>query len=217
MILRSPEWHCLSFYLTPVEMKRLLDESSASSRSDFERVRSTATLNMFLHMPDLLMHNPGSLRFVFEQLVRMGYFPDYDHSQFTNSKFGFLENQQWVEWDIPSIAHARAFWDAMLKPLKQESAVSIQNVLRVVVSCLPGLKMECQTCRWLIPENSMHSQITCIHCYALEKKTHAGAQYQPRRSNRRTRKAQNNRFVLVSSKTYGKHDEKGRKSRILCR
>ncbi len=158
MYLQSIHWYALSFYLTPKQIGKLLTYSSNQSQSDFKRVQTQVIQNMF---KNISMKPIGiSTQTMFESLTIQGYLPIPNKY----AKFGYICNNRWVEWDIPSIEDTRRYWDKMLLNIKTDQRDSIVQELQALIYHLPNDKTQCDKCLWFISENSMYDDQKCIYC-----------------------------------------------------
>jgi hypothetical protein len=84
----------------------------------------------------------------------------------SNDRFGYIHNNQWNEWRIPSVETIRKYWDSLVAGTK--TASSLDPLFDQLLAFLPGNKMTCFACRWKhIPETAMYNRSLCCACTQL--------------------------------------------------
>lgn len=160
MELQVVDWYALSFYLNPKEIGKVLTYSSIQSQCNFKKVQTQVILNLFKHIST---QHYRSTREMFESLTIQGYLPE-PVKHISNSKFGYICNDVWNEWEMPSIECIRQYWDQMLLNVKSDQREYLTTILQTLIAYLPNEKRKCDKCSWLVSENAMHDDQICIYC-----------------------------------------------------
>ena len=182
-MLKSCEWESLSAFLHPNEIHRLLQISSKQSRLDFERVRTTVIKKLFNNIAIYvaLKSQTQTTQEIFEWLTVCGYLPNAEVG-YNNGNFGYLgfdlncvenniansydsKNTMWIEWKVANIQRMRQFWDDVLSRIKTQERANVIDNFKELVNFLPGEKVQCLECNWMIPMNSMQNKQKCIYCF----------------------------------------------------
>jgi hypothetical protein len=161
MYLQEVHWYALSLYLNPKELGRILTYSPIQSQFDFKKVQTQVILNLFKDISS--KPNRMSIRHAFESLTLQGYLP-IPPKGVSNSKFGYICNNLWYEWEMPSVEITRCYWDQMLLNVKTDQRSFLVEELQRLLCHLPNEKTKCDKCQWYVSENSMHDDQICIYC-----------------------------------------------------
>jgi hypothetical protein len=156
------QWFAISFYLTPHQLVKLLLNCDDQSRCNFMRVKTQIMKNIVKLIPMYINQN-SNIELIFEHLTNDGYFPKHLDG-YNNTQFGYLKNGQWFEWNLISISEIRRHWHNILQNLKTNVKDEIWLELQKLILMFPGDKVVCDSCSWLIPLNSMHSDFICCYC-----------------------------------------------------
>ncbi len=163
------QWFAISLFLTPHQLVKVLINCDDQSRLNFVRVKTQVLTNLIKLLPCYIKQDV-KVESIFQVLLHDGYLPNIV-TGYNNSQFGYIDNNKWIEWNVACISDIRKHWDCILTNVKKDAKCNILQELQKLIVMLPGNKIICTNCLWLVPQNSMHSEYLCCYCVDnLEKK-----------------------------------------------
>lgn len=104
-------------------------------------------------------------------LVESGFVPPkISPHRVTNDRFGYVRDNQWIEWNIASVKLMRYHWSNVFR--EQSTAVQkrLREIANAFIRTLPSPAVDCSLCGWACPESEAVFGPTSVHCSYCQSK-----------------------------------------------
>ncbi len=167
------EWSWVGLAKTisgPLTLRRLMLAATPASLEALGRVKGQVMVTVFGRMDRLLEQAKLGPLDTFKRLAREGFLPAVRASVPSSDRFGFVHDDEWVEWPVASVEVIRVYWTSLLAGVSCKQRTLIEPVLQSWLSLLPGDRACCSRCRWALPASAMYrielADSVCNFCHS---------------------------------------------------
>lgn len=167
--LDEHSWLAISFYLTPMSLKKILQTADLYTAESFSRCQTVIMQNIFHTLGKTVgrLRKNHSPQYIFERyLQEHGFIPHINAKTVNNSQYGYIANGEWKEWKAPTVNIMRYYWKMLLRNIAGGRTNSLfQDVLQETVKLLPGEFKMCSRCLWNLPISEFENEDLCTFCH----------------------------------------------------
>lgn len=179
---RDEDWAVDGTQLTPRVMRRMTPERWAH----VPIAKGAMVVHLFEHLARHVRQGrphtlaDGDLRTFWEKgwMMQEEFLPPLIRpGVVTNERFGWVEQQRWHEWNLPSAKVIRYFWNKWTQGLNAQCHHRIRTLGSELFFALPGPHADCTRCGWTMPGSEMWNETLCAYCRHRESYPYAQLTY----------------------------------------
>jgi hypothetical protein len=167
MQLNKFKWNLVSKFLSPHQIKIWLKDPV--NIISFEKSKKLILTIIFKQLIIFGKSQTNIYNFFSRYLPINGFLPIITNAcSISNSKYEFLnDNGKLHIWKtVVNSAIMRKYWDQTGLSKCKEFSDSCKDIIKL----LPGEKVNCDCCKWDVPQLEMSTDTLCLYCESIENK-----------------------------------------------